>query len=175
MLRPVGTRKDFDSQHMGFPPGDDLDGGDEFWGDVVRNKVRQAFLFLQKTSGTPLTPLAPSSTPIRRVPPEVLANAAMVFSAPSGEERSRLNSSVLPSGRLRRETKSIALHFTLMQRRDCAFRAGSSRADAYKSLGVGKTEPDALWDFKLDLLQPTKQANMPSEMQKGSGSWPKKD
>ena len=46
----------------------------------------------------------------------------MVFNAPSGDERSRLNSNVLPSGRLRRETKSIALHFTLMSRRDCAFR-----------------------------------------------------
>src|ERR1700739_3639625 len=75
-----------------------------------------------RTSGTPLTPLAPSSIPTSRAPPEVLAKAMMVFNAPSGDERSRLNSNVLPSGRLRRETKSIALHFTLMSRRDCAFR-----------------------------------------------------
>src|ERR1022692_4183593 len=54
------------------------------------------------TSATPLTFLVPSSTPSTMTPPEVFANATIAFRTPSGEERSRLNSSVLPSCRLRR-------------------------------------------------------------------------
>ena len=47
MVRAVGTRIDLDSQDMGLPPSDDLDGRDEFGGDVVGDEVRQTFLFLQ--------------------------------------------------------------------------------------------------------------------------------
>ncbi len=58
---------------------------------------------------TPRTCPLRSSTPTRRVPPEVFANATIVRSAPSGPERSRLNSSVLPSGRFSRSTRSMLL------------------------------------------------------------------
>jgi len=47
MVRTAGTRIDLYSQDMGLPPGDDLDGGDEFGGDVVSDEVRQSLLFLQ--------------------------------------------------------------------------------------------------------------------------------
>lgn len=42
------------------------------------------------------------------MPPEVLANATMLLSTPLGEDRSRLNSSVLPSGHLRRSSRSTS-------------------------------------------------------------------
>ncbi len=48
-----------------------------------------------------------SSTPRSSVPPAVLANATTVRITPSGEERSRLNSSVLPSGSFRISARSI--------------------------------------------------------------------
>jgi hypothetical protein len=60
MVRTVGTRIDLDSQDMGLPPGDDLDGRDEFGGDVVSDEVRQTFRLLQDVRA-PLTPLAPSN------------------------------------------------------------------------------------------------------------------
>jgi hypothetical protein len=41
-----------------------------------------------------VTFFAPSSTPSTMTPPEVLANATTAFRTPSGEERSRLNSSL---------------------------------------------------------------------------------
>jgi len=60
-------------------------------------------------SGTPQTWRLRSSTPTSSVPSAVLANATIVFKAPSGEERSRLSSSVLPSGRLRISSRSATL------------------------------------------------------------------
>jgi len=53
-----------------------------------------------------------SSTPTRKVPPAVLAKATIVSSAPSGEERSRLDSNVLPSGRSRISTGATTLGST---------------------------------------------------------------
>ncbi len=47
---------------MRFPSGDDVDGGDEFWGDVVRDKVRQAFLFLQDVGNALDSPRAVLNT-----------------------------------------------------------------------------------------------------------------
>ena len=54
---------------------------------------------------TPTTDLLPSSTPTMRIPPAPLANATSVRSTFSGELRSRLNSSVLLSGRLSRDSR----------------------------------------------------------------------
>jgi hypothetical protein len=51
-------------------------------------------------SVTPRTRRVPSSTPISKVPPDVFAKAITVRSTPSVEDKSRLNSSVLPSGKL---------------------------------------------------------------------------
>ena len=65
-----------------------------------------------RTFLTPRTLLVPSSMPITMRPPEVFANATRVRSTPSGEVRSRLNSSVLPSCLLRISTTFITLHFT---------------------------------------------------------------
>jgi len=47
MVRTVGTRIDLHSQNVGLPPGDDLDGRDEFGGGVVSDEVRQTLLFFQ--------------------------------------------------------------------------------------------------------------------------------
>ena len=47
MVWTAGTRINLDSQDMGLPPGDDLDGRDQFGGDVVSDEVRQTFLLLQ--------------------------------------------------------------------------------------------------------------------------------
>ncbi|HEV2484878.1 MAG TPA: nucleotidyl transferase AbiEii/AbiGii toxin family protein [Terracidiphilus sp.] len=49
------------------------------------------------------------------------------------------------------------------------------RAYPREAVIAEKLNADAHWDFKLDLLQPTEQANIPSGMQKGGGSWPKND
>jgi len=48
----------------------------------------------------------------------------------------RLNSRVLPSGLLRSETKSIALHFTLMSRRACAFRVAAGSGTKRAKVGT---------------------------------------
>jgi hypothetical protein len=82
MVRTVGTRIDLDSQDTGLPPSDDLGGRDVFGGDVVCDEVaRRSSSF--RTSGTPLTPIAPSSIRISRARPEVLAKATMVLNAPA--------------------------------------------------------------------------------------------
>ena len=57
---------------------------------------------------TPRTCRVRSSTPISTAPPDVLANATRLRSTPSGEDRSRLNSSVFPSGRLSRSRRSTS-------------------------------------------------------------------
>ena len=46
------TRIDLDSNDMGLQAGDDLDGRDEFRGDVVSDEVRRTFLFLQDVRET---------------------------------------------------------------------------------------------------------------------------
>src|ERR1039457_4818492 len=79
------------------------------------------------TSAIPLTLLVRSSTPNTMMPPEVFANATMAFRTPSGEESSRLNSSVLPSCRLRRESRSTTLHFTRQCSAEDHFRVAQSK------------------------------------------------
>ncbi len=64
------------------------------------------------TSGTPRTFFDPLSTPMTIVPPAVFANATSVLRIPSGEDKSRLNSRVLPSGRLSRSTSGTTPHIT---------------------------------------------------------------
>ena len=107
------------------------------------------------TSGIPLTIFEPSSTPIRRVPPEVLANAMIVLSGPSGEVKSRLNSSVFPSRRLRSVSRSTTLHFTLMGEDEWRFRAQlQSRNEkqplylAYRNLLLFVTTFGMIWRWQ---------------------------
>ena len=64
--------------------------------DRVRDRPCQAFLVLQR-SVRPSTVLS-SATPTMTVPLAVLAIAAMVLTTVASEDRSRLKSSVLPSG-----------------------------------------------------------------------------
>ena len=62
---------------------------------------------------TPRTCLDLSSTPISSVPPAVLANAMIERSTPSGHDKSRLNSNVLPSGCLSSASSITTLNLTL--------------------------------------------------------------
>src|SRR5471032_117478 len=81
-----------------------------------------SFSSASRTSDIPVTLRVRFSTPTRTTPPAVFAKATIVLSTPSGEERSRLYSSVFPSGRRRRSIRSTALHYTRKSRSGDGFR-----------------------------------------------------
>jgi len=99
-------------QHLCLPPGQDLDLRDEPRADPVADQVGESLLLIQRV-GHAAHIAAAILHPISRVPPAVLAKATIVFNAPSDEERSLLNSSVLPSGRLSRSSRSMLLGIIL--------------------------------------------------------------
>lgn len=72
---------------------------------------------------TPRTCALRSSTPMRIVPPVVLANATTVRRTRAGEDKSRLNSKSFPSGRRSISARSIARKSTLKRRSRPSFRA----------------------------------------------------
>jgi hypothetical protein len=85
-----------------------------------------------RTLGTPRTFLDPSSTPTATAPPPVLANATRVLRIPSGDDKSRMYSSVLPSWRFSSSTSLIPRHFTRkpLPWQDCAPQASHFRLSA---------------------------------------------
>jgi hypothetical protein len=78
------------------PPWDDLDVGQDLWLDPVCDEVGET-LFLGQWVLNTEDVVCLISTPSTSSPPAVFANATTVFMIGPGEERSRLNSSVLPS------------------------------------------------------------------------------
>jgi hypothetical protein len=63
---------------------------------------------------TPFIVRDESSTPIIICPPAVLAKATMVLRIFFGEERSRLNSRVFPSGWVMRSVRERMVHLLLL-------------------------------------------------------------
>ncbi len=109
---------------MGLPPGDDLDGRDDFGGDVVRDEVRQTFIFLQDVRDA-LDSLR-----------AILDSNKQSASGGIGERheglqrafRGRKVALELERLALRPTEKGDqihALHFTLMRSRNQSFRAGA--------------------------------------------------
>jgi hypothetical protein len=98
-------------------------------------------------SRTPRTCRVPSSTPINNVPPDVSAKATSVRRAPSGEDRSRLNSRVLPSGRLSSSCRSTMLGSLLPSRQ--AGETSEFDVDADSTKKNQRLGPD---DMALTLL-----------------------
>ncbi len=107
--------------------------------DEVRSRRARMDAHGQHLLSTPRTCAVRCSTPMRIVPPVVLANATTVRRTRSGEDRSRLSSRSLPSGLRSISTRLITRKPTLKQRSSPRFRA-ACRAGR-RSLPRGRCGP----------------------------------
>ena len=88
---------DLNREQLSVPITDDFDLRKKPRLNRIADQIRGTLLQIQGLL-TPRTSRVRSVTPIRMVPPAVLAKAATVRRKPCGDDRSRLNSSVFPSG-----------------------------------------------------------------------------
>jgi len=108
-------------QNVGAPSREDFQFRNQARENAVADHTGQAFFHVQRV-------LHAADVPRRvfhadqQCAPAVLAKATMPRSTPPGEERSRLNSSVLPSGRFSRSRMSITRKCTLKPATPPGFR-----------------------------------------------------